>query len=208
MPCYLCYSLTDSPLRSFIPESTFDLIAKETLLPLPFGAYPRQPFPPLPHLQALIIDCAGLALSKSHFGLPQALGTARRLRAERTYLTNMPHLTSYECWRHFCEEYEKGREPKKEVPWTREGGQAPSWRAWAEDEKQSHKSAYRGFDPVDEDYETFTERALEQLESWDGGKAEGRRPWVRPAVDGMTICWTEDERGGGGDECVWDDLYH
>lgn len=193
----------------FIPESTFDLISRETALPLPSGAFPPEHFPPRPRLQALVIDCTGLALSKSHFGLPQALGTARRLGAERTYFTDLPHFTSYECWLHFCTEYEKGRGAKREVPYAREGrGKTPSWRAWTEAERQAPHEAYRGFDPVQEDYELFVERAMEQIESWDGGKVGGRRPWVRPAVDGMTICWTEGEREGGEEERVWDDLYH
>lgn len=117
----------------------------------------------------------------------------------------MPHFTSYECWLRFCEEYGKGRDPEKEMPWSR-GASAPSWRAWAESEKQMPHEAYRGFDPVDEDYDVFTERALEQIETWDGGKAGGKRPWVRPAVDGMTISWSEAEGGETGR--VWDDLYH
>ncbi|ORY55537.1 beta-lactamase-like protein [Leucosporidium creatinivorum] len=195
---------------SFIPESTWATIAREVTLPSSTGTYSTS-YPPLPRLCALIIDSSSLRLSKSHFGLPQALGTARRLGALKTYLTDLPHMTSHECWLHFCEDYGKGREPDKEVPWSSGGGgrRKEVWRKWEEGEQQGpYAHVYGEFDPVDEDFEVFTEKALEAIEEWDGGVLAGRRPWVRPLADGLTISWTEGESVDISEERVWDDLYH
>jgi hypothetical protein len=60
---------------SFIPESTWERIGREVALPSSKGIYPST-YPSLPRITTLIIDGGSLCLSKSHFGLPQALGTA------------------------------------------------------------------------------------------------------------------------------------
>lgn len=202
---------------SYIPESTWSRLAAELALPNPDGTFPPPSYPPLPHLAALVVDCTGLRLGRSHFGLPQAVGTARRLGVKRVYLTDLPHMISTECWRYFGERFGKGwqvQEGRGEVPWSTSTpssakGEMAHWRKWAEGEQQaSHAEVYRGFDPVEEGYELFTQRALQAIEAWDGGRVAGERPWVRPAVDGMTICWSEGERLECDEERVWDDVYH
>lgn len=110
---------------------------------------------------------------------------------------------------HFFEEYEKGREPEKEIPWSAGGQRKRVWRKWEEDEQQPpYAEVYGEFDPVDEDYDLFTEKALNAIEEWDGGALAGKRPWVKPLADGMTISWAEGENVDFAEERVWDDLYH
>ncbi|KAM0752994.1 hypothetical protein T439DRAFT_286230 [Meredithblackwellia eburnea MCA 4105] len=204
---------------SFIPPETWDIIAKEVELPHPstskFGTSMARCLVPLPRLQALIIDCTGLRLSKSHYGLPQALEFAHRLGARKTYLTDMPHKTSHECWLHFCRVFSEGkRHAHYSLP-----GQHPSLSTAARKQKemdfpikhsegdtQPHsKYVYEGFDYHVEDFSLFTERAMEAIEDWCGGILPKR--WVRPLADGMTISWTEGEEIDWSRERVWDDEY-
>lgn len=50
-----------------------------------------------PKIQALVIDCLRIDAHMSHFGLGQAVATARRMGAEKTYLVRpspLPHSSS------------------------------------------------------------------------------------------------------------------
>lgn len=213
-------------LRSYIPESTWSHLSTLIALPPARGSRPvpqENPLtPPKPPLLALVIDVTGLKLGSSHFGLPQSLATARRLGPpQRTYFTDLPHATSHECWLHFCEQYERGHNAK-DVPWTaidvksdgnsdgHTGNEAsPKWKAWTKtDQQPSMDAVYRGFDPLSENYELFTERAVSAIEEWDGGRLAGPRPWCRPARDGMTISWYESDDVSGKAGYAWDDEYH
>lgn len=49
----------------------------------------------LPRLKALVVDCLRIETFTSHFGLGEAVGTARRLGAERTYLVSVVHHESF-----------------------------------------------------------------------------------------------------------------
>ncbi|KAM0792027.1 hypothetical protein ACM66B_006254 [Microbotryomycetes sp. NB124-2] len=202
---------------SFIPESSWLLLGK--YVDLPSAPRARSTLDPLaqpkPRLQGLIIDCTGLKLSKSHFGLPQAIGTSRRFGSPKTYLTDIPHGTSHACWEHFCRNYEQGKTSSSldgfstEVPWTLSNDRSSTWKAWTEDAQQRpFADVYEGFNPIVEDYQVFTERALVAIEEWDSAKLGGKRPWVRPARDGMTIAWQEGTGLGQVGRILWDDKYH
>ncbi|GAA5875812.1 hypothetical protein JCM8547_005321 [Rhodosporidiobolus lusitaniae] len=219
---------------NYIPESIWSLLSTRLSLPSPSGVFPSpsslpslsssrptvlRPSPspslPLPRLQALIIDCIGLSLGPSHFGLPQAILTARRLGAKRTYLTDFPHETSHDAWLAFCHAFERGkmsREGRKKARQNGSAGPPPLWRKVEEHERQSPAShVLEGLDARFEDLELFAERALEAVEDWAGGVGlEGG--WVRPARDGMRIGWERDEGEGEVEETegggrVWDDEY-
>lgn len=86
---------------SFIPEIVYDAIGQECELPAA-----EQPLSSRvngislnghqggtskkPRLQGLFIDCLRQDGHTSHFGLPQAVESGRRLGAERTYLVRRP----------------------------------------------------------------------------------------------------------------------
>lgn len=99
---------------SFVPESVWDLIAEECTLPsddtlpppirstpdgitngiaglhvngvLSNGSNGEGTKKVKPRLAALIIDCLRLEQHVSHFGFPQAVATARRSGAKKSYL--------------------------------------------------------------------------------------------------------------------------
>ncbi|GAA5982649.1 hypothetical protein JCM11641_002323 [Rhodosporidiobolus odoratus] len=212
---------------SYIPESIWTLLSHHLSLPSQNGLFPsaatssnpnspvvfRPPSPfsaPLPRLQALIIDCAGLKLSRSHFGVPQAIATARRLGVPRTYFTNINHEISHSAWLAFALAFSEGRHSHEAIQQGLLGRAVPAWKVRDEKEEQPpYEHVYEGWDPHLEDHELFVERALEAVEQWAGGVLPGR--WCRPLRDGMTIGW---ERGGedGGwrgwdNGRVWDDEY-
>ncbi|KAK4046665.1 hypothetical protein OIO90_006477 [Microbotryomycetes sp. JL221] len=224
---------------SFIPESSWQLLAKYVDLPparaganhnatssatafhgcgaplLEFASSPSWVSAVTkPRLLALIIDCAGLKLYKSHFGLPQTIATSRRLGSPKTYFTNLGHGTSHECWLYFCQQYERGRQVKQtnEIPWFSSSSNKTSsiWAQWPEStEQRSHAEIYRGFNPIVEDHDVFCERALVAIEEWDGKQLrKDTRPWCRPARDGMTLTWNEGEGLQARDRLGWDDEYH
>ncbi|GAA6044115.1 hypothetical protein JCM8097_003218 [Rhodosporidiobolus ruineniae] len=230
---------------SYIPETTWSLLSTGLSLPSPSGVFPSSApsstptvfrptsrsappsSPPLPRLQALIIDCNTLSLSPSHFGLPQAIATARRLGAKRTYFTDFPHGVSHRAWLAFSEAFERGAVSKETLAREKNEGRTTPPPLWCvRDEHSPGPSlahALEGFDPHVEDVELFVERALEAVEEWAGGvvldevdemSGRGRTGrWTRPAVDGMTIEWVRDDGGRGGREFeeesgrVWDDEY-
>lgn len=198
------------PTCSYIPPETWTVLSQQLALPNPttslFPSQPQRTLVPLPRLQALIIDCTGLRASKSHYGLPQALELSHRLGARRTYLTDLSHQTSHECWVHFCREFGKGRVAREGLPGSSAGGPGGFPRDHAEGESVGKREfVYEGFDPRAEDFELFTERALEAVEDWMGGVMPKR--WVRPLVDGMSLRWVEGERLDWAEERVWDDEY-
>ncbi|GAA5939302.1 hypothetical protein JCM3775_007182 [Rhodotorula graminis] len=106
---------------SFIPEAQWARLAECLALPSASGTFPssssastsstsRVRPSPLPRLQALVIDAGGaLRLSPSHFGLPQAVATARRLGVARTYLTDLGHGISHGAWLAACRALSQGK---------------------------------------------------------------------------------------------------
>ncbi|GAA5910604.1 hypothetical protein JCM5296_003818 [Sporobolomyces johnsonii] len=192
---------------SYIPEDTWNRLAHYVALPTQTGLFPSS-VRHLPRLQALIIDCTGLRRGPSHFGLPQAIATSRRLGAIRTYLTDLPHRYTHAAWLAFCDAF--GRGARHSLAATENGlvGRAvPAWKVRDEFEQQPGAAdVYAGLDPRVEDRELFVERALEAVEGWAGGVLPGR--WVRPLVDGMTVCCERDDDGNEwARERVWDDEY-
>ncbi|GAA6059941.1 hypothetical protein JCM10212_003081 [Sporobolomyces blumeae] len=192
---------------SYIPEDIWDLLSEHLDLPSPAGGYGGSRTA-LPRLQGLVIDTAGLRMGLSHFGLPQAIATARRLGAIRTYFTNIPHMHSHAGWLAFSEAFEK-HEVSPEA--TRKGWDKkvppPMWRIWRETEQQlPWDHVYEGLTFHVEDVELFKQRALEAIEEWAKGVLPGS--WTRPASDGMTICW--HTLGAFDDKTrkrIWDNEY-
>lgn len=177
--------LLRGPLR-YIPETTWTRLNKALALPPQHEAH-TQSAKTKPRLQALIIDGHCLQLSKSHFGFPQAVATARRLGVERTYLTNLPHMVSHECWTYCCKKFSESGKQKAQP-----SASSPAWVKWNESRKQrSFASSHQGFDPFAEDWAVFAQRAIEAVADWEGPElARGEQPWVRPAADGLVLDWT------------------
>ncbi|CEQ43159.1 SPOSA6832_05053 [Sporobolomyces salmonicolor] len=192
---------------SYIPEDTWNRVARCIALPTQTGLFPSS-VRHLPRLQALIIDCTGLCRGPSHFGLPQAIATSRRLGAVRTYLTNLPHEHTHRSWLAFCDAFGRGaRHSQAALANGSVGSAVPAWKVRGEFERQPAAAhVYAGLDPHVEDLELFVERTLEAVEEWAGGVLPGR--WVRPLVDGMTVCWErDDDVNEWGRGRVWDDDY-
>ncbi|KAG0151635.1 hypothetical protein CROQUDRAFT_86680 [Cronartium quercuum f. sp. fusiforme G11] len=110
--------------------------------------------PPLP---VLVIDTLRLEPHPSHFGIAQAISTAKRLGAQRTYLLGFSHGVTHECWERACEAIGEGR------------------CARARTEESQMSEFQLGNDP-----EAFTQEALRLV-----GSSEPA--WVRPAFDGLWI---------------------
>ncbi|GAA5919494.1 hypothetical protein JCM6882_008653 [Rhodosporidiobolus microsporus] len=149
-------------------------------------------------VKVLVIDCLRLEPFTSHFGLGQAVATARRVGAEKNYLIGFGHRTSNALWTAGCRALSSGR--RSTLP-SSPNAPIPSFAHQYE--------AYSGsLDPLTEDEGVWVEKALQVVESWaagaavdEGGRAgvelngeeeervwrEWERVWVRPAVDGMTI---------------------
>lgn len=90
---------TDSDVtRSTSPVST--AATSLDFEPIPMG------LPPLP---ILVIDTLRLKPHTSHFGLAEAVSTANRLGAQRTYLLGFTHGVTHECWEKACEAIGEGR---------------------------------------------------------------------------------------------------
>ncbi|KAJ4476630.1 beta-lactamase-like protein [Lentinula aciculospora] len=68
---------------SYIPEDAWTIIR---------GATQRRGAP----IPLCILDCLGLRLHTSHFGLEQSIATAREISATRTYLLGFSHIVSHE----------------------------------------------------------------------------------------------------------------
>ena len=133
-----------------------------------------------------------------------------RLAPVRTYLTDIPHETSHECWLHFCRAFGNSQYPRDSLPGTKgmpDLRQAPDFpHEHAEGETQPKTQyVYQGLDPRAEDFRLFTERALEAVEDWVGGWV--RSSWIRPLADGMTISWRDGQNVTWAEESVWDDEY-
>ncbi|GAA5943610.1 hypothetical protein JCM10213_008922 [Rhodosporidiobolus nylandii] len=204
---------------SYIPESVWTTLSTRLSLP---------PYPPTaaangsngaakegaeveqrgekPKLQALVIDCLRLEPFTSHFGLGQAVATARRLGAEKSWLIGFGHRTSHALWTHACTLLSSGAHST-----------FPSSPSVPIPQGTFFYELYSGHpSPLLEDQEVFGQRALQAVESWAlaaavdesgrGGKEVDEKEretweakvWVRPAVDGMTI-----HTGAQ----VWDDEY-
>ncbi|BGP20782.1 hypothetical protein JCM10213_008919 [Rhodosporidiobolus nylandii] len=211
---------------SYIPESTWQQLSQYLSLPSQNGLFPAAApssslspvvfrpstpsLPALPRLQALIIDSNGLHLSPSHFALPQAIATARRLGVVRTYFTNLGHEISHSAWLSFSHAFGEGRHSCEAVAQGWVGRATPAWKIRDEAEQQPPwEHVMEGWDPHVEDHELFAERALEAVEQWAGGVLPGR--WCRPLRDGMTIAWDRGGEEGGArgwdSGRVWDDEY-
>lgn len=145
-----------------------------------------------PKLQALIVDCLRLEEFTSHYGLGKAVETMRRLGARKNYLIGFGHRTSHTAWREAC--------TLLSTPSSRSGYGSLSV------DSPTFNDLYNGHsDPLQEDTEMFSKRALQVVENWEKERgaswAEAKRPWVRPSCDGMTI------RVGSDGVTVEDDEY-
>ncbi|BGP43963.1 hypothetical protein JCM10450v2_008177 [Rhodotorula kratochvilovae] len=140
-------------------------------------------------LDALIVDCLRIEPFTSHYGVGQAVQTARRLGARRNYLIGFGHRTSHALWLALCEALSTSpptRSPLR-IP---EGEQVPTApHQW---------ELYNGSPvPTAEDAAVFVARGLQAVEAWEAASSEEEKAgtgevWIRPGVDGMTL------RVGGG----------
>ncbi|GAA6020469.1 hypothetical protein JCM10207_000013 [Rhodosporidiobolus poonsookiae] len=203
---------------SYIPEETWTYLSLHLSLPSASGLFPSPspPAQPLPRLLALLIDCTHpTSPGPSHFALPQAVATARRLGVRgRTYLTDLGHHYSHQGWVRVGEALGRGEVSRAAQARARESGgggagggglrAVPAWRVRREEDSALGTVTMDGWDPRVEDHALLVDRALEAVEEWAGGVLPGR--WVRPARDGMTIEWTREEGEWDGGR-VWDDEY-
>ena len=173
-PCSSMRSeLTVLWLRSFIPEDTWTLLSRKLSLPSPTGSY-SSTCRSLPRLQALIIDVSGLRLGSSHFGLPQAIATARRLGSRKTYFTDISHRHSHQGYLAFSLAFEKHAHSIEAEKTGLLEKDPLLWRVRQENEQQSPWAhVYEGIDFHVEDLELWKERALEAVEEWAGGVLRG-----------------------------------
>ncbi|GAA5909601.1 hypothetical protein JCM8208_007197 [Rhodotorula glutinis] len=149
-------------------------------------------------LDALIVDCLRVEPFTSHYGIGQAVQTARRLGARRNYLLGFGHRTSHALWLALCEALSTSPPRRTSLPVV-EGEQVSPAPA-------SVWELYNGAaDPTREDAGVFVERGLQAVEAWERGSAVDERGgegdvWVRPAVDGMRIRVEGDDEERGDDE--------
>ncbi|GAA5993462.1 hypothetical protein JCM10908_002202 [Rhodotorula pacifica] len=211
---------------SYIPEGIYDRLGSYVKLPASGrrrrangngnanGASKEEEEDEKPRLKALIVDCLRVEPFASHFGIGQAVQTAKRLGAERTYLVGFGHRTSHQLW--LSATRVLSLPPSSSLP------SLPSHMPISPSvpiPRPAHDYLnYGGHpDPTKEDEDAFVEHARWAVESWlaaaagedegegikKGEREEGEREkgtWIRPAVDGMTI------RFGGGRETA-DDEY-
>ncbi|GAA5996966.1 hypothetical protein JCM5350_007681 [Sporobolomyces pararoseus] len=192
---------------NYIPEEIWSLLSRKLSLPSQTGSYSSKS---LPRLQALIIDTMGLRAGPSHFGLPQAIETARRSGARRTYFTDISHQHSHASYLAFSLAFEKHSHSleAKKLGLDKEDP-PPLWKVRPESQQDQPPwdHVYEGIDFKVEDLELYKERALEAVEEWAGGVGPGL--WSRPSRDGMTICWTDEHmKESWSRRRVWDDEYH
>ncbi|GAA6010385.1 hypothetical protein JCM11491_006298 [Sporobolomyces phaffii] len=195
---------------SFIPEKIWALLSRKLSLPSRTGSYPTKP---LPRLQALVIDVTGLRQGRSHFGLPQAIETSRRVGARKTYFTGICHQHSHAAFLSFSLAFEQ-HDCSIEAQYQGVDDQDPPplWRVRNEGQGDRESPpfgyVYEGINFRVDDLGVWRERALEAVEGWAGGVLPGS--WTRPGVDGMTI---QTMRGLSRDTDawsrgrVWDDEY-
>ncbi|KAH9819425.1 beta-lactamase-like protein [Melampsora americana] len=144
---------TESDLtRSTSPVSTPATSLESELLPIGL--------PPLP---ILVIDTLRLKPHTSHFGLAEAVATADRLGAQRTYLLGFTHGVTHECWQKACEAIGEGRRPN------------PTSFSSLSSNQDTDDEIELGNHP-----ERFTQEALKLIE-------KSNPIWVRPSFDGLWI---------------------
>ncbi|POY72085.1 hypothetical protein BMF94_4892 [Rhodotorula taiwanensis] len=211
---------------SYIPEVIYDRIASYVSIPAAAAVQPAAPNgttvangnangkQELPRLKALIVDCLRVEPFASHFGIGQAVETARKLGAERNYLVGFGHRTSHRLWLALTRSLSLPPASLPALPSHLTIDPAVPTPRPAHDWQY-----YSGHsDPTREDEDEFVLHARWATESWlaaaaaaapevDGAKdANGARRqadeavWIRPAVDGMTIRF-------GGDRETGDDEY-
>ncbi|GAA6057190.1 hypothetical protein JCM3770_004369 [Rhodotorula araucariae] len=143
-------------------------------------------------LDALVVDCLRIEPFTSHYGVGQALQTARRMRARRNYLIGFGHRTSHALWLELCEALSTTPPTRSPLP-VPAGVQVPvATHQW---------ELYNGAPvPAREDAGVFVARGLQAVEAWEAASAAEEQAgdgavWVRPAVDGMTIRVGGEGRG-------------
>lgn len=140
---------------SMIPESTWAALAS---LGVPNSSPSEAHLQPKPSLPILVIDTLRLVTRPSHFGIEDALNTAHRLGAQRTYLVGLEHGATHESWERACKAF---------------GEEMPKIK------KEEISTQSRLVD-IGKDPELFHRTALYM------GKPKSPM-WVRPAFDGLKI---------------------
>ncbi|GAA6064299.1 hypothetical protein JCM10212_002479 [Sporobolomyces blumeae] len=177
-----------------------------------------------PRLQALVVDCLRLEPFTSHFGLGQAVETAERLGARKTYLIGFGHRTSHTAWVHATRLLASPSTTSRDLA-SGSSRQADE----GEDRPVLFHELYNGHeDATKEDVEVFGRTAVKVVEKWERDEARFARTgrggrggengvagsgvdagpdattrrgvWIRPSCDGMNIRVGRDGRTVTDDE--------
>ena len=175
---------------SFIPEATWKLLVPDPQLEdLQINGAAttseKNKSPPV-----LIIDALKIAPHASHFGIGQAVATAVRLKAQRTYLTGFAHRVTHDGWEYMAEQLSAQKYSIRSGPPAFPQGHAGSF----DFERRLHHR-------VEENFKELAEVAMQETKGWVSVDEEnGQQYWVRPAFDGLTLGVTAEGK-------AWDEYY-
>ncbi|BGP58566.1 hypothetical protein JCM8202_002328 [Rhodotorula sphaerocarpa] len=203
---------------SFIPPEIYARIADYVALPAHRGASGRKALTngthgsapqeeeeegrgeEKPRLKALVVDCLRVEPFASHFGMGQAVETARKLGADRTYLLGFGHRTSHELWLALTRALSLPS-TSPSLPSLPSHLPISSTTPVPRPPQDRNYLLYSGHpSPTEEDEDEFVLHARWSTECWlaaaraaETTTEEERRVleeeavWIRPAVDGMTV---------------------
>ncbi|PLW52956.1 hypothetical protein PCANC_07555 [Puccinia coronata f. sp. avenae] len=181
---------------SMVPEETLTKLAESLAEEESAGAGEEQQRWPKGGsgggLEVLIIDTLRLRPHASHFGIAQAIHTARILQPSRTYLVGFTHRVSHDCWTYCCKAISAGKRAANFAAGSSSTHVYPERRTGHLEALPEEVLMERG---IVEDYNDFTCSALRLIEAHPPtghpGAAKpsdpGQHPWVRPGFDGLVI---------------------
>ncbi|POW00236.1 hypothetical protein PSHT_13132 [Puccinia striiformis] len=115
-------------------------------------------------LPLLIVDTMRLEPHISHFGIAEAVETAVKLRAHRTYILGFTHGVTHECWEAACELISENSNTLS--------------RTTVDSSSDAEETSELGDDPP-----RFARQALALCEDY----IKDTPLWIRPAFDGLVI---------------------
>jgi len=155
-------SFTEKSFDSDDPSTSTSSCALDSLASSPSSIYETDGASSA--LPLLIVDTLRLKPHISHFGIAEAVETAVKLRAQRTYILGFTHGVTHECWLAACElisETSHGAIPSTLEPYP-----------------DTKEATELGDDP-----EKFSQEALELCRDY----IKDSPIWIRPAFDGLLI---------------------
>lgn len=133
---------------------------------------------PRMRLPVLVIDCLKLVPHASHFGIGQLMSTMARIQPHNTYIFGFAHRRTHDCWVHCFEKLAS-------IPYNPVPKQQPLWPGGHKD--TMHQELLLRSE-VEEDFDKWAEVARYEVSGWlDEDQKQGRRLWLRPAFDGLTV---------------------